>query len=129
MDIEKITKSIKKPWYVPAWLWNAGVNKITAAVKERLRPAAVAQVVADNEAALLRRAVKDKDPEAIAKVTRICKEVSEHTALVMDCLKDSVVTEEEEARLAFDITRIATGYITDAEVDAKVDAVAVLLRA
>ena len=113
--------NIKKPWYIPGPLWNFGIEKAAAAVKSYMTPDNLAQVVAANEAKLLRRAIKDRDPNAVARVTRVCKRVATHTKVVTEALDDGIITTEEEITLAADIRETATGYISESDINAKID--------
>ena len=115
---------IKKPWYIPAFVWNRGIDMAANAVKSAMKPDNLAQIVATNEAKLLRRAIKDRDPQAVARVTRVCKQVANHAKVVTEALEDGIITPEEETALRDDIIQTATGYITEAEINAKIDELA-----
>ena len=124
MDLSQI----KKPWYIPGWLWNRAINKAAEALKEKLSPCAVAQYIAQTEAALLRRAVKDADKNALDKISGIAKDVADHSALVLAVIRDADISAEEEAELATSIETIATGYVSAATVNAKIDEYVLLLK-
>lgn len=124
MELEKI----KKPWYIPAFAWNTAVNYAANTLKEKLAPASVATFVAETEAKLLRKAVENKDTAAVEKVTSICKQATDHASQVMDVLKDSQITKEEEAVLEASIAGIVAAYVTAEEVNAKIDALAAKLK-
>lgn len=115
---------IKKPWYIPGALWNKGIEMAAAAVKSQMKPDNLAQIVAANETRLLRRAIKDRDQTAVNRCTRVCNQIARHVEIVSSALYDGVITPEEEITISNDILQISTGYITEAEINAKINEVA-----
>lgn len=119
---------IQKPWWCPKWAWNMAVDAAASKVKDALRPANVAQIAAQGEAMLLRKAVNGKDPAAVKRIMRVSNEASRHAELVTRVLEDGLLSVDEEKYLTESLCSIATGYVDDAAVAVKIDEIAKELK-
>lgn len=126
MNIEELKR--KRPFWFPKFAWNYAVGVGTEAVKAKLTPNAIADTAAALEVKLLRRAVHEKDKEAVHKVARICGEASNHVKLVSKVIDDGEIDFEEQQSLSEDIAIIVTGYVSQEAIAAKIDEVAKELR-
>lgn len=97
MDIKKIVSSVKKPWYVPAFIWNLAVNKVADLALEHVKVTTLASVVSDKTMTYLSSAVHD-----FGRREAVCRVVSGlgNTATAMsNALADGVVTSDESQKV------------------------------
>ena len=120
---------IKKPWWVPGWVWNKGISLAAEKAKAEARVDKIAALAGDKAGDLMEKAVEGKDPVKVEKVCANCERASVLFGKMSAALKDCKVSAEERAEISKSLTQIVWGFIDQAEIDAKIDEIAAALRA
>ena len=124
MELSKV----KKPWFVPAWIWNKGIAMGAEYAKSEARVEKIAALVGDKAGDLMEKAAEGKDPEKVKTYCVTFKRSSELLRRASAALEDCVVSPDERAEIAGALADVVSGFVKQSEIDAKIDEIAAALR-
>lgn len=117
----KMLEKVKKPWYVPGFIWNAAVYKMCDAAKKLCKIETASDYAAGRSMDLLETAVANKDPEKRAKVCRIVASSSAVIDKASVALNDGIVTDDEKAEVGACVKALVDSVVTQADIDGFID--------
>ena len=123
----QLTK-VKRPWFVPAWIWNKGIAMGAEHAKSEARVEKIASLAGDKAADLLERAVQGKDPAKVKTVCENCSRAARLFERMSSALADGEVSGGERLEIAGELEKVVEGFVTQDAIDAKIDEIAAALR-
>lgn len=117
MELTNVICKIKKPWYVPGFLWNTVVNNVCDAAKSVCQIDTAADFAAARSMDLLVAAVSDKDPAKREKTCKVIASASSVLDKASTALSDGVVTDEEKTEVGGCVRDLTNAIISQAEID------------
>ena len=125
MNLSKVTT----PWWVPGWLWNKAIGMAVDYAKSELSVGKIAEMAGDKCGDLMEKAVHGKDPGKVKAVCANCTRAATLFGRISSALEDGSVTAAERTEISGALAEVVTGFITQSEIDAKIDEIAVGLKA
>lgn len=123
-----LSKKIKKPWFVPGWIWNKGLAVAAEKAKEEARVDKIAAMAGTSALDYLEKAVQGRDAAKVARICANSKRAADLFARLAGALEDGAVSEEERAEVASSLVEVVWGFIDQERIDAKIDEIAASLK-
>lgn len=129
MDLKTLTDKVKKPWFVPAWIWNRCVESCRDTMLSALRIEDFASAVSGFALDRLEECVKDKDKDKVSKTCAVLEGAGSAFTLASAALKDMVITDDEKSSVGSAFAGAILELVAQEQVDAKVNEIADALLA
>ena len=121
--------NIKKPWFVPAWIWNKGLDLAAEKAKDEARVGKIAKTAGDKAADLMEKAVGGLDSAKVARTCANCQRAAELFGRLAAALEDGEMSAAERAEIAESLENVIRCFVEQDAIDAKIDEIAAALRA